>query len=90
MRRWLAIASFVLLVWCLASVGGVLALRFVDPPVTSVMLLESGAAKDIDYRWVGAERVSNHAARAVIASEDQRFLEHHGLDFDQIDQAIED
>lgn len=79
-----------LLIWCLASIGGVLALRFVDPPVTSVMLLEPGAAKDIDYRWVGAEGISIHAARAVIASEDQRFLEHHGLDFNQIDEAIED
>lgn len=75
---------------CLLSVCCAVILRFVDPPFTAVMLLEPGAFSAIDYRWVPRERISEHAARSVIAAEDQRFLEHFGFDLDQIDDAIGD
>ncbi len=36
------------------------------------------------------ERISPHAAVAVIAAEDQKFLLHDGFDFEQIDKAMTD
>jgi monofunctional biosynthetic peptidoglycan transglycosylase len=39
------------------------------------------------YRWVPYGRISANLKRAVIASEDQRFLEHHGFDVEAIEKA---
>ena len=71
------------------SVSAVLSLRWVDPPVTAVMLLQPGPAREIDYTWVDRDAIAWDAARAVMASEDQRFAEHHGIDFVSLDRAIE-
>jgi monofunctional biosynthetic peptidoglycan transglycosylase len=76
---------------CVAlSVGAVLLLRWIDPPFTTVMLLEGGAFRDLKFEWVDRDRIARSAARAVMASEDQRFLEHHGIDFVSLDKALED
>jgi len=84
--RRLVLACFVCIV---LSVAAVLALRWVDPPVTAVMLLQPGGSGDIYYAWVDRDAIAWDAARAVIASEDQRFAEHHGIDFVSLDKAIE-
>jgi monofunctional biosynthetic peptidoglycan transglycosylase len=82
----LVLACFV----CVAlSVAAVLALRWVDPPVTAVMLLQPGPVDDIYHAWVDRDAIAWDAARAVIASEDQRFADHHGIDFVSLDKAIE-
>jgi monofunctional glycosyltransferase len=85
MRR-LVLVCFVCVV---LSVGAVLALRWVDPPVTAVMLLQPGPVGDIYYSWVDRDVIAWDAARAVMASEDQRFADHHGIDFVSLDRAIE-
>jgi monofunctional biosynthetic peptidoglycan transglycosylase len=84
---WLGVA---VLAWLLLSVGLVLALRFVPPPVTAVMLEQPGPLRGIAYEWHDRPRIAATVARAVIASEDQRFLTHHGFDFEQLQVAIED
>jgi monofunctional biosynthetic peptidoglycan transglycosylase len=78
------------LLWLTLSFGAVLALRFVDPPVTMVMLLQPGAVGALDFTWVDREQIAWNAARAVMASEDQRFVEHHGIDFVSLDRALAD
>jgi monofunctional biosynthetic peptidoglycan transglycosylase len=78
------------LVWLAVTLGAVAALRFVDPPVTAVMLLQPGRVGELEHTWVSRDRISRNAARAVIASEDQRFVEHHGIDFVQLDRALAD
>jgi monofunctional biosynthetic peptidoglycan transglycosylase len=41
------------------------------------------------YRWVSYGNISPYVALAAIASEDQRFPEHHGFDLEELEQAIE-
>ena len=53
-----------------------------------VMLLQPGPFGDLEYTWVDREQISWNAARAVMASEDQRFTEHQGIDFVQLDKAL--
>jgi monofunctional biosynthetic peptidoglycan transglycosylase len=72
----------------LLSVAAVLALRRVDPPFTAVMLEQPGSVHALEHTWVGRADIAWNAARAVIASEDQRFVAHHGIDFAQLDDAI--
>ena len=76
--------------WLLLSVGAVLALRWLPPPATAMMLEQPGPLREIKYEWRDRAQLAATAARAVIASEDQRFLAHHGFDFDQLQIAIDE
>ncbi len=68
----------------------VLLLRWIAPPTSAFMLQQRLAGIAVDYRWVPMDRVSPHVALAVIASEDQNFFDHWGLDLKAIADAIED
>jgi monofunctional biosynthetic peptidoglycan transglycosylase len=87
-RRLSRGAVYLLTFWLALTTGSVALLRFVAPPTSMVMLLEPGPAADIDYRWVDRSGISLPPALAVIASEDQKFLDHHGFDLDEIGDAI--
>jgi monofunctional biosynthetic peptidoglycan transglycosylase len=79
-----------LLIFVIASAGLTIALRFVPPPFTAMMLEQPGSIRDVKYQWRDRRRLAPTTARAVIASEDQRFLAHHGFDFDQLQIAIDE
>ncbi|MGQ0428650.1 MAG: monofunctional biosynthetic peptidoglycan transglycosylase [Gammaproteobacteria bacterium] len=81
-------AAFALLSLAAASVLLVALLRFVPVPVTAFMLQDE--VRPRQHEWVPWEEISRHAAAAVIAAEDQRFLEHDGFDFEAIDKALID
>ncbi|MGH8242380.1 MAG: monofunctional biosynthetic peptidoglycan transglycosylase [Steroidobacteraceae bacterium] len=80
----------------LLSIFAVAALRWLPVPVTAFMLGErlaaraAGSALAQQHDWVPWSRISRHAAAAVIASEDQKFLFHDGFDFEQIEKAVTD
>jgi monofunctional biosynthetic peptidoglycan transglycosylase len=91
--RWLL---YVLLGWLVLSFATVLLLRWVDPPTSAFMLREQVGAwwNDNDtyvlrQRWVDWAQIATPMKVAVIASEDQRFPEHNGFDFQQINKALE-
>lgn len=70
--------------------------RWLPLPGSSLMLQRQVASlweKDKEYRfryrWVGLESVSPYASLAVIASEDQKFFNHMGFDFEAIEKAWE-
>ena len=74
----------------------VLTLRWLNPPVSMMMILQRYDAavshrKDfrIDYRWVNWEQIAIHLPLALIAAEDQKFATHHGFDFESIADAVE-
>ena len=69
-----------------------LALRIVPPPTTAFMLryqLDEARQAPLDSRWVDWEHIAPAAALAVIAAEDQKFLDHPGFDFDALRDAVE-
>jgi monofunctional biosynthetic peptidoglycan transglycosylase len=66
--------ALALVAWLVLSVGAVLALRFVPPPFTAMMLEQPRPIRDIQYEWRDRRELAPTIARAVIASEDQRFL----------------
>ena len=43
----------------------------------------------LSHRWVDYGRISVHLKRAVVASEDAKFLGHEGFDWEAIEKAIE-
>jgi monofunctional glycosyltransferase len=78
------------LLWLALSLGLVLVFGVVAPPATTVMLLQPGPIGELEYTWVDRDAIAPSAARAVMASEDQRFIEHHGIDFVMLDRALAD
>jgi monofunctional biosynthetic peptidoglycan transglycosylase len=63
---------------------------FVNPPVTTVMLLKALGGNGIDKSWAGIEDISPRLVRAVITSEDQRFCFHRGIDWVEVQNALDD
>jgi monofunctional biosynthetic peptidoglycan transglycosylase len=73
----------------------VLTLRWINPPTSMMMTIQRCEAvvnhrKDfrIDYRWVNWEQIAKHLPLAIIASEDQKFTNHHGFDLEAITDAV--
>jgi monofunctional biosynthetic peptidoglycan transglycosylase len=67
-----------------------LVLRWVPPPTSAFMIRQHFSGIAIDYRWVPMKRIASDAALAVIASEDQNFFRHWGIDLEAVEDAIED
>ena len=81
--------------WAAVTIATVVALRWVDPPVTAFMVADRLAHlfdDDYEFRheWRDWGAIAKHAAVAVIAAEDQKFPAHRGFDFKQIDKALKD
>ena len=94
--KFLQILRILVIVFFVWSIGGVVLHRFVPVPITPVMIryclseLYDGRSPKLAHKWVSMEKISPHLQAAVIASEDQRFYEHNGFDFDQIEKALEE
>ena len=44
---------------------------------------------ELKHQWIEYAKISNHLKRAVIASEDAKFLDHEGFDWEGIQKAYE-
>lgn len=67
----------------------VVAYRFIPVFITPLMVIRcvQNGNLTMHHHWVPLERMSRHMPVAVMASEDQRFLLHHGFDYDAIEKA---
>ena len=63
-----------------------LILRFVPPPTTAFMLQSPYPVKQ---QWISIAQLPPHVPLALVASEDQRFPQHFGVDIDEIRNALE-
>ena len=83
----LRLVGGILLIWLI----GLLLFRFFIPPLTATMLIRALDNKHwIAHDTVPLKKISPHLQRAVIASEDGRFCMHHGIDFNAVQNAVED
>ena len=79
-----------------STILAVVAYRWLPVYVTPLMVIRCaqqvghGETLRLHHHWVPMDSMSKYMPVAVIASEDQRFLEHHGFDFDAIDQALKE
>ena len=84
---WMGLAFFG------SSLFFVILYAFVNPPVTPLMVIRwiDPVSEDQPYRlkkdWVPLDRISTNLQLAVVASEDNRFTEHWGFDFEAIEKA---
>jgi len=97
LRRVLSVFSLAAVAVILFTVFQVLTLRFVNPPFTLsttydrvVHVYKGEPWQKPAWYWVSLNDMSTHLKRAVLASEDQRFLKHHGFDFIELKIVFQD
>jgi len=71
----------------LFSILWVLTYRFVPPPVTATMLGDLFAGRGINKDWMSLDEMDRDMVRAAIGAEDGKFCQHHGFDWDAIQDA---
>jgi len=96
-KRLARVLAYVLAGAFVASVLGVVVLRFLPPPISAVMAedwlgakLHGDSAYTLRYRWVAWDRVAPALPLSLVAAEDQRFPQHHGFDFVAIQKALDE
>lgn len=81
--------------WGLPSRAAVRALGRANPGPTALMRQREaeaaarGRKARVSQSWVPASRISRHLVHAVLASEDQKFFGHEGVDWDAIKESAE-
>ena len=80
---------------CIVTVLEVAVFRFLDSPATIRVACRSlfhrvagNHYEEPLYHWRSLEEISPHLKKAVLAAEDQKFLSHHGFDFDELNRAV--
>lgn len=72
-----------------STILAVVAYRFLPVYVTPLMIIRMVQQQELrlSHRWVSINDMSAQMPLAVMASEDQRFMTHHGFDFEAIQAA---
>lgn len=90
----IAIAVGKVMLWFFVfSVIWVLAYRFINPPITFLMVQRNwerkadGEPAKIKKEWVKFEEISDNMKRAAVGAEDALFLKHMGFDIKAIEKA---
>ena len=89
-RTLLVIVSFILLVqlWIFSSL-----LWWRTHPVETTMFMRldywSEPSKPIQHSWRDYDEISDYVKRAVVTSEDGKFMHHHGFDWEGMQYALE-
>jgi len=86
-RKWIWIAVVALF---LVPAGEVLTVRFVNPPRTLPMLIEQGRGTPLRYRWIDLPQIPEMFLKHLWISEDQRFFQHEGFDWKEMDLAMKE
>jgi len=89
MKKVKQIVRWALSIFFASTILAVIAYRFIPVYITPLMVIrciENGNLT-IHHHWIPLDKMSPHMPVAVMASEDSRFLLHHGVDFNAIDKA---
>jgi len=94
-RKFGVFFAHILLYFMIITIGWVLLLRFINPPITWLMLQRGMEQKlegkdwKLEKKWVNYENLSDNLKKAAIAGEDAHFMCHAGFDIEAIQTAYE-
>lgn len=85
-----ALLSLIMLVLC-----SILLLRFIDPPTWAWRIHRDSNPPDgypqvVKHQWCDLETIPSVVQLAVVASEDQNFPTHSGIDFSAVQKALDE
>lgn len=93
-----------ILIWCrniliflfISSILLVVAYKFIPVYYTPLMLTrlydqyKEGKPRKLEHTWVPLSQIAQPLVQAVVASEDNLFLDHNGFDIEQIQKALDE
>ncbi len=85
-RVWLKRVLAMIFLWPLVMT---LVYGIMPVPFSNLMILRLFTGNGIHKDWVSYSAMSAQLARAVLASEDQRFCSHHGIDWIEFQDAMD-
>lgn len=94
LKRLVILVLLLLITYQLWLLGWVLWWKQHPPTQTSFMelrldeLQQKNPQAKLQYQWVPYEKISANLKRAVVAAEDDKFIEHGGFDWDGIEYAL--
>ncbi len=95
-KKLLWLLAKLILWFFIISIGVTVVYRFVPVPLTPLMvirLFEQATDKEMEMKlskdWVSIDNISKNMPQAVVASEDQKFLDHNGFDMEAMKDAWE-
>lgn len=88
---------FKIILWFFAlSIGFTIIYRFIPVPITPLMVIrlyEQAVDEKKELRlykdWVSMNHISKNMPQAVVAAEDQKFMDHNGFDWEAMKKAWE-
>lgn len=92
-KKLLRLLRNIILIFFVTSIGWTIIARFVPVFVTPLMLIRSveslaaGKMPKNSKQWVPIDKISPHMIQAVVAAEDNLFLEHHGFSLKDMEKA---
>ncbi|MFN8276556.1 MAG: monofunctional biosynthetic peptidoglycan transglycosylase [Chitinophagales bacterium] len=93
-KRWSRLALRAMLYFLLISISTVLLFRWIPIPITPLMLVrvvqQKAAGKEMRLykNWQSLDHITPQMPLAVMASEDQNYLDHYGFDTKAIEAAM--
>lgn len=96
MKKVQKIIQWIVLLFFGSTIFFVILYRFIPVPLTPLMVIRCiqqasrGEQIRLKHHWVPMKNISKYLPVAVMASEDQRFLQHHGFDVVEIRNAVEE
>ena len=76
--------------WLLIVLALTLLYRFVNPPLSNLMLGSLLLGHSVEHTWVALDDISPNLVKAVTMSEDSRFCEHWGVDWASVGSALDE
>jgi monofunctional glycosyltransferase len=94
LSRWKRIVVTTLAVLLGWPIVMTLVYALVPPPITNLQAIRLLSGNGLKKDWVSFDQMSPNLARAVLSSEDARFCDHHGVDWiefqDVVDEVFDD
>lgn len=63
--------------------------RYVDPPISALMVLRMAQGNGLDRTWVDLDAMSAALPHAVLTAEDNRFCTHSGVDWGAVEVVLD-
>lgn len=95
LKRTLLALIALLVLWQGWYLGWVAWWKYFDPGETAFMrqrlseLREKNPKAELRHHWLPYERISKHLKQAVVAAEDDKFVDHEGFDWEGMQKALE-
>jgi len=87
--RALRIVLIALGVFLLAPYVLTLVYAVVNPPLSALMARQALLGRPVAHEWRDLDEISPNLIAQVIVSEDGRFCQHHGVDWQALDKAVD-